>query len=95
MATNMDKALYQAPKGLSQEDNSPLEIEIVDPEAVKIHAGGTEIEIIPDSGEDFSANLVDFIDTGEACFGEIFNAKILDVFFRVKSGFFFDLDFDP
>ena len=62
MATNMDKSLYQAPKGLSQEDISPLEIEIIDPEAVKIHAGGTEIEIIPDSGEDFSANLVDFID---------------------------------
>lgn len=65
MATNFDKASYQAPKGMSETDSQPLEIEIIDPEAVKIKHGETEIEIIPDEGDDFSANLVDFIDASK------------------------------
>jgi hypothetical protein len=41
MATNMDKAFYQAPQGLDQlsEQEEPIEIEIEDPEAVRISAG--------------------------------------------------------
>jgi hypothetical protein len=35
MATNIDKALYQAPEGIESlaQDAEPIEIEIVDPEA--------------------------------------------------------------
>jgi len=61
----MDRALYQAPQGLealtSQEPD--IEIEIVDPEAVRIKAGGMEIEIEPgEGGDDFGANLAEEMD---------------------------------
>ena len=38
MATNIDKALYQNPVGIEEAalNETPLEIEIVDPEQVKI-----------------------------------------------------------
>ena len=44
MATNIDKALYQNPVGIEEAalEESPLEIEIVDPEEVNIHADGVE-----------------------------------------------------
>ena len=47
MATNIDKALYQQPVGLDAlaQDESPLEIEIVDPEEVTIGMDGMEITI--------------------------------------------------
>jgi hypothetical protein len=61
MATNFDKASYSAPKGMDQTDDEAIEIEVVDPKAVKIKHGDEEIEIVPDEGDDFSANLVDFI----------------------------------
>ena len=64
MATNMDKALYEAPKGLDQlgTDEEPIEIEIEDPEAVRIKAGDTEIEIEPTEDDDeFSKNLAEDI----------------------------------
>ena len=67
MATNIDKAMYAAPQGLPAlaEDEEPLEIEIVDPEAVNISIGDTEISIRPDGeGEDFSANLAETMDPG-------------------------------
>jgi len=68
MATNIDKALYSAPQGIdtlaAQEE--PLEIEIIDPEAVNIKAGPLEISIQPDGEEsDFHANLADDIDAGD------------------------------
>ena len=47
MATNFDKASYQAPKGLEQEGGEPIEIEVIDPKAVNIHAGDTDISIVP------------------------------------------------
>ena len=52
MATNIDKGLYQAPLGIDDaaEDEEPIEIEIVDPEEVNIHAGDLDISIQP--GED-------------------------------------------
>jgi hypothetical protein len=69
MATNIDKALYQAPAGIDQaaEGEQPIEIEIVDPEAVKIGIDGMEIEITPaePSAEDFDANLAEYMDDGE------------------------------
>jgi len=60
MATNFDKALYQAPLGLPEDDAEGIEIEIVDPEAVHIEGPGFEIDIEKDGEEeDFNANLVD------------------------------------
>jgi hypothetical protein len=64
MATNMDKALYQAPQGLDQlgSDAEPIEIEIEDPESVRIGMGDVEIEIEPEEDDDeFSKNLAEDI----------------------------------
>jgi len=60
----IDKGLYQAPVGLDEMGESPIEIEIEDPESVSIHADGMEIELTPrrKSSEDFDANLVDSMD---------------------------------
>ena len=66
MATNIDKALYQNPIGIEEAalNEEPIEIEIVDPEEVNIHAGGLDIHMEPGepSIEDFDANLAEFID---------------------------------
>ena len=40
---SIDKAMYQAPQGLPELQT--MEIEIEDPESVKIHAGDIDIEI--------------------------------------------------
>lgn len=64
MATNMDKALYEAPQGLDQLGamEEPIEIEIEDPESVRIQAGDVEIEIEPTEDDDeFSKNLAEDI----------------------------------
>ena len=65
MATNIDKALFQQPAGLDElaQDQEPIEIEIVDPEAVNIRAGDLEIEIeeAEPSVEDFDANLAEYL----------------------------------
>ncbi len=68
MATNIDKALFQQPVGIEElaQDESPLEIEIVDPEEVTIGMDGLEITIgkgKPDE-EGFSDNLAEYIDDG-------------------------------
>jgi hypothetical protein len=65
MATNIDKSLSQAPTGLEAILGEPdIEIEIEDPEAVRIGMDGLEIEIVPDqeSEDDFDANLAEYID---------------------------------
>ena len=68
MATNIDKALFQSPVGIADdaEGIEPIEIEIVDPEAVHIEAGDLEIDIEKKapSVEDFDANLAEFLDEG-------------------------------
>jgi hypothetical protein len=69
MATNIDKALYQQPVGIDAlaEQESPIEIEIVDPEEVTIGMDGVEIKIKPgedDEEEGFSDNLAEYIDDG-------------------------------
>ena len=64
----IDKALYQAPKGIEEEAESlmgepDIEIEIEDPESVKIETGGLEILIDPDAeGPDFYKNLAEEIE---------------------------------
>ena len=65
MATNIDKALYQQPMGIDAAalKEEPIEIEIIDPEAVNIDMGGLEISI--EKGEpsidDFDANLAEYL----------------------------------
>jgi len=62
MATNIDKALYQQPQSMDDlaQDEEPIEIEIIDPEEVNIHAGDLELSIKPGEEEDtFDENLAD------------------------------------
>ena len=63
---SIEKSLYEAPAGLEAIEamgEPALEIEIEDPEAVRIKAGDIEIEIEPEepSDEDFDANLAEYI----------------------------------
>ena len=85
MATNIDKALYQQPQGIDElgEQEEPLEIEIIDPEEVNIHAGDLELSIKPGDEEDdtFNENLAEDMDqsaiesmAGDLC-GDIENDK--------------------
>jgi hypothetical protein len=66
MATNIDKALYQQPQGIDDlaQDEEAIEIEIVDPEAVSIHAGDLDITMIPDGEDEFNENLAEDMDEG-------------------------------
>jgi len=65
MATNIDKALYQQPMGIDAAaiKEEPIEIEIIDPEAVNIDMGGLEISIqkAEPSVDDFDANLAEYL----------------------------------
>jgi len=60
---DIDKGLYQAPKGMEElgEQETAIEIEIEDPEEVNIKIGDMEINIDPDRmpEEEFSANLAE------------------------------------
>lgn len=64
----IDKALYQAPEGIEilAAEEPEIEIEIEDPESVKIGMDGLEIEIEPakESEDEFNANLAEYIDEG-------------------------------
>ena len=66
MATSsIDKGLYAAPLGIEEEDISPIEIEIEDPESVRINMGDIEINLEPldeDSEGNFDENLAEFMD---------------------------------
>lgn len=63
----IDKALYELPQGLAAiEQGPPVEIEIEDPESVKINIDGLEINI--DNTEDtdeFSKNLAEELSSGD------------------------------
>jgi hypothetical protein len=69
MATNIDKALFQQPMGIDAAGDmeEPIEIEIIDPEAVNIDMGNLEISI--EKGEpsidDFDANLAEYLPADE------------------------------
>jgi hypothetical protein len=60
----MEKGLYAAPLGLGMEEDMPIEIEIEDPEAIRIGIGDFELDIesVEDTAEDFNANLAEFMD---------------------------------
>lgn len=65
MATNIDKAFYQAPQGLDQltEEQEPLEISIEDPESVTISQGEFTLEIAKTEEEEgFDRNLAEDMD---------------------------------
>lgn len=68
---DIDKALNQAPRGLSPEDfmddEPALEIEIEDPEEVTIRMGDMELEIDPDEvdEDEFNKNLAEDMDEGQ------------------------------
>jgi len=68
MATNIDKSLFQQPAGLEDlaDAEEAIEIEIVDPEEVRIKAGDLEIDIEPGepSIDDFDANLAEYVSEG-------------------------------
>lgn len=63
------KSLYAAPAGIDQaaEEVEPIEIEIEDPESVRIGMGDLEIILSPESetSDDFNANLAEEMDEGD------------------------------
>ncbi len=69
MATNIDKALYQLPVGMSDDvlEAEPIEIEIDDPEEVTIGIDGIEINLEPmrETSDEFNANLAEEMDASE------------------------------
>ena len=70
---SIDKSIAQAPKGildmlaLEGAGEPDLEIEIEDPESIKIGMDGLEIEIekAPETDEDFGANLAEYMSEGD------------------------------
>ena len=65
----IDKALYGMPEGIDSLalEEAPIEIEIEDPESVKIGMGGVEIEIEPGGSEEeaFDSNLAEHMSEAE------------------------------
>jgi hypothetical protein len=63
----IDKALYEAPLGLSALAEPDIQIEVEDPDSVKIGIDGMTIELEPgDEGpEDFDANLAEYMSESE------------------------------
>ena len=68
----IEKSLYQAPKGLDEEiqdviGEPDIEVEIEDPEAVRVSVGGEEILEITEGegGPDFYANLAEEIEEAQ------------------------------
>ena len=62
----LEKALYQAPVGLDQDEGAGIEIEIENPDDVTLYADGLAIDLMPEEDEtDHDANLAEYIDDGE------------------------------
>jgi len=65
---SIEKSLYAAPQGLAGLDNEEpdIEIEVEDPEALKVSVGGEEIMSMEKGEEDadFDENLADVLDSG-------------------------------
>ena len=64
---SIEKSLYQAPLGIDSLEEPAIEIEIEDPESVKIGIGDLEIELGKEDSEDedFDDNLAEYMSTGE------------------------------
>ena len=70
MATNIDKGIYAAPQGIEDlaKEQTPIEIEIEDPESVKIGMDGLEVILEKSeepSEDDFNENLAELMSDGE------------------------------
>jgi len=63
----IEKSLYEAPQGIAglAQDEEPIEIEIVDPEEVKIKAGDLEIDMMQGEDESFGLNLAEEMSEAE------------------------------
>jgi hypothetical protein len=63
----MDKGLYAAPLGMMEEAGPPIEIEIEDPEEVRIGIGDLEIDLNPQkkNSEEFDINLAEEMDASD------------------------------
>jgi hypothetical protein len=62
----IDKSLYGAPEGIEAlaEEETPIEIEIVNPEGVSIGIDGVEIDLMPEdenAEEEFDSNLAEYM----------------------------------
>ena len=66
MATNIDRVLNQQPTGIEElaQNEEPIEIEIVDPEAVNISVGSLEISLLEGEDDAFSDNLAEEVSEG-------------------------------
>jgi len=63
----IDKAIYEAPQGLSAIDNTQpdIQIEIENPEGVDIHLPGADIHMEKGEEDDFSENLAELMSDGD------------------------------
>ncbi len=66
MATNIDQALVPMDMDLMSAEPA-IEIEIEDPEGVKVGIDGVEIDLMPEpeTADEFDANLAEYMDEGE------------------------------
>ena len=65
---SIEQSLSQAPMGLNAlelDDTPVIEIEIENPEGVRLNMDGMEIDLMPEEEEGFSDNLAEYIDDGE------------------------------
>ena len=62
----MEKSLYEMPQGIDALQGPEIEIEVENPESLKIEIDGIEIDLSPPTGGDdeFDSNLAEFIDEG-------------------------------
>jgi hypothetical protein len=67
----IEKGLYQTPEGMEVEENSEMEINIVNPEMVTMDDGSVEITLVPEAGMEeaagapFDANLAEYLEDGQ------------------------------
>ena len=67
----IEKGLYQTPEGMEVEENSEMEINIVNPDMVTMDDGSVEITLVPEAGMEeaagapFDANLAEYLEDGQ------------------------------
>ena len=65
---SIEQSLSQAPMGLNDlalDDTPAIEIEIENPEGVRLNMDGIEIDLMPEDEEGFGDNLAEYMDSGE------------------------------
>ena len=67
----IEKSLYQTPEGIGVEEESTMEIGIVNPEMVTLDDGSVEITLVPEEGLEetmgapFDANLAEYLEDSD------------------------------